>query len=95
MPSALLNGAISTYNLKLIACNEGISPMLIAGRMINSNSTINVHQVEQTFILPQQRTEDAGREDAGTLGSQQFRGTGRRRRPKSPRRGARKKVFLS
>lgn len=30
MPAALLNGTISTYNLKLIARNEGILPMLIA-----------------------------------------------------------------
>lgn len=37
VPGALLNGAISTYNLKSTARNEGILPMLIAGWMINSN----------------------------------------------------------
>lgn len=67
MPSALLNGAISTHNLKQIAYNEGISPMLIAERMINSNFTINAHWGKQTFILPQQRTEHTGRDVAGTL----------------------------
>lgn len=55
MPSTLLNEAISTYNLKLIACNDGILPMLIAGWMINSNFVINVHWGEQTLILSWQR----------------------------------------
>lgn len=55
MPSMLLNEAISTYNLKLIACNDGILPMLIAGQMINSNFTINVHWGEWILILSQQR----------------------------------------
>lgn len=45
--------------------------------MINSNFTINVHQGERTFILPWQRREDTSRDDAGTLGSRRFRGTGK------------------
>lgn len=77
MPGALLNGAISTYNLKLIACSEGILPMLIAGQMINSHFALSVHRGGPTFILPRQRREDAGKGDAGTLGSQRFRGTGK------------------
>lgn len=82
MPGAVLNGAISTYNLKQTASNEGILPMLIE-QMINGNFIISVHRGEPASILPRQRREGTSRDAAGTLASWQFRETGRSKHPES------------